>query len=159
MTGDSARAHSAAESRFRVPYRNSSDRSASLIAVDPASLVAVRQAVALLPDRRRCVALPEHTADWLHDLQSHAQALLDDAGYSDLLVMVAHAGCDAGAVALLGEACRLRGVAVTALVIAPDGDGDDAVAHTLAQLRPFAGMIVVAKDTDHIEDMLRALRA
>ena len=145
MTADishSARAHTAAEARFRVPYRNSRDRSASLIALDAASESIVEHAVASLPGRRRCLPL--------------AATPLPT---TDLLVIVAHVGCNAEAAALLGEACRLHNIAVTALLIAPDGTADDAMAHTLSQLRPFASMIVVAKDTDYIEDMLRALRA
>jgi hypothetical protein len=159
LISQSARAHSAAESRFRVPYRNSRDRTASLIALDAASVAVVERAVSEMPQQRRAVNLPAQGADWLQALQSHAQALLDDADRSDLLVMVAHAGGNAEAAALLGEACRIRGVAVTALLIAPEGMPEDAVTHTLSQLRPFASMIVVAKDADYIEDMLRALRA
>ncbi len=120
----------------------------------------VQQAVAHAPERRRLVTLPAAaTADWLETLQVQAQSLLDDAERSDMLVMVAQAGHDAQAGALLGEACRLRGVPVTALVIASADMPDDNVAHTLGQLRPFSTMIVVANGPDYVEDMLMALRA
>lgn len=158
---ESARATSAQESRFRAPYPNSRGRTASLIALDAASIGLVAHAVAQAPDRRRAVVLPlvVKGADWLASLQSHAQALLDDAERSDMLVMVAQAGHDAEAGVLLGEACKLRGVPVTALVIADQDAGTGLVARTLAQLRPFCTMIVVANGPDYVEDMLMALRA
>jgi hypothetical protein len=158
---ESARANSAHEARFRAPYPNSRHRTASLIALDAESVALVAHAVASSPDRRRLVVLPEvaHGPEWFGSLKSHAQALLDDADRSDMLVMVAQAGHDADIATLLGEACRLRGVPVTALVIARPGDGNDLVARTLAQLRPFATMIVVANGPEYVEDMLMALRA
>ncbi len=157
---ESARATSALESRFRAPYPNSRGRTASLIALDSGSVALVAQAVAAAPDRRRLVALSALAgADWMASLQSHAQALLDDAERSDMLVLVAHAGENADAATLLGEACRMRGVPVTALVIAAADTPTERVARTLAQLRPFATMIVVANGPDYVEDMLMALRA
>lgn len=157
---ESARASSAQEARFRAPYANSRGRTASLIALDAGSSALVAHAVALAPERRRLVVLPALVgADGMASLQSHAQALLDDAERSDMLVMVAQAGENADAAILLGEACRLRGVAVTALVIADPKTDTAMVARTLAQLRPFATMIVVANDPDHVADMLMALRA
>jgi hypothetical protein len=157
---ESARATSAQEARFRAPYPNSRGRTASLIALDARSAALVAHAVAAAPGRRRLVALPELAGpDWIASLQSHAQALLDDAERSDMLVMVAQAGENAEAATLLGEACRMRGVPVTALVIAEADTASDLVARTLAQLRPFATMIVVANGPDYVEDMLMALRA
>ena len=160
MTSSSARATTAQESRFRAPYPNSRSRTASLIALDAASDGLVARAVAAQPDRRLRVVLPAPDgADWLANLQSQAQALLDDADRSDMLVMVAAAGHHAEAGVLLGEACRLRGVPVTALVIAEPTTPDDIVAVTLSRLRPFSTMIVVANGPDYVEDMLLALRA
>ena len=157
---ESARATSAEEARFRAPYPNSRGRTASLIALDAGSVALVAHAVAVAPERRRLVVLPELVgSDWMASLQSHAQALLDDAERSDMLVMVAQAGESADAATLLGEACRLRGVPVTALVIADPQTETALVARTLAQLRPFSTMIVVANGPDYVEDMLMALRA
>ncbi len=158
---ESARVTTAAEARFRAPYPNSRSRSASLIALDADSVALVAHAVASAPDRRRQMLLPDvvQGSEWIASLQSHAKALLDDAERSDMVVMVAHAGHGAAAATLLGEACRLRGVPVTALVIAGDAVPTGHVARTLAQLRPFATMIVVANGPDYVEDMLMALRA
>lgn len=157
---ESARATTAAESRFRAPYANSRGRTASLIALDPESVDLVTQAVARAPERRREITLAATAgADWLETLRAQSQALLDDAERSDMLVMVAHAGQNVQAGTLLGEACRLRGVPVTALVMAPVDLPSDVLSHTLAQLRPFATMIVVASGLEYVEDMLLALRA
>jgi len=158
---ESARAISAHEASFRSHYAQSTGRWASLIALDPASEAVVAHAVAALPDRRRAIALSggEPGADWIATLQARAIALLDDAARADLVVMIATAGADAQAGALFGEACRLRGVPVTALVIASLDTPDAMLSHTLAPLRPIASMLVVAQDADYVHDMLQALRA
>ena len=113
------------------------------------------------PDRRRALALSQDVADedWIAQLQARAQTLLDDAARADLVVMIATAGADAQAGALFGEACRLRGVPVTALVIAAPDTPDAALSRTLAPLRPMASMVVVAQGADYVDDMLHALRA
>ncbi len=70
--------------------------------------------------------------------------------------MVPSAGEDVQAAALIGEACQVRRVMTTALVL---GAPDTAGAATLAQLRPWSGMLVAATSEDYIADMLAALRA
>ena len=118
------------------------------------------RAVALVPERRRRIVLQAYSgeAGWIARLQAQAQALIDDVGRSDMLVMVAEAGNDASEGVLLGEACKLRGVPVTVLLIAPESVPVALVARTLAQLRPFSTMIVVANGPEYVEDMLTALR-
>jgi hypothetical protein len=161
MQSESTRVTTAREAAFRQRYAHSRGRVASLIALDPASEAVVRRAVAALPERRRAVALPPTATgdDWIADLQARAQALLDDAARADLVVMLASAGADCQAGALFGEACRLRGVPVTAIILAGEGASDAALARTLAPLRPIATMVVVASGPDYVEDMLLALRA
>jgi hypothetical protein len=73
--------------------------------------------------------------------------------------MVATPGGHAHAAASIGRACRLAGVTTTALVIGADGASDEAVSSTLAQVRPWALMLVVANPADYLHDMLAALRA
>ena len=137
----SARANSAHEAAFRQHYAHSRGRNASLIALDPTSEALVESAVAALPERRRQLRLPATGTD------------------ADMVVVIATAGADAQAAALFGAACRLRGVPVTALVIADAATQDAALARTLGQLRPVATMVVVATGPDYVEDMLLALRA
>ncbi len=158
MQSESSRVTTAREAAFRSHYRQSTGRLASLIALDLASQALVAEAVAMLPDRRRAVSLPmvAESADWIADLHRSAQALLDDASRADLVVLLAHAGADCQAGALFGEACRLHGVPVTAIIIA---SADAEIASSLAQLRPISTMVVVASAADYVEDMLTALRA
>ena len=158
---ESARVTTARESAYRQIYRQSTGRMASLIALDRPSEHIVAQAVAAEPERRRAVVLPpsQTEADWIGALRAQAQALLDDAGRADLVVMVACVGTDTQAGALFGEACRLRGVPVTALVIDNLGGSQAELSRTLAPLRPISSMLVVANGVDYVDDMLAALRA
>jgi len=50
-------------------------------------------------------------------------------------------------------------VTTTALVVGAEGAPDQMVARTLAQVRPWALMLVVASPEDYVADMLVALRA
>jgi len=163
MQSESARVNTAAEYRFRVAAPNSQPRTASLVALDAASLPVVARAVAEAPTRRRQVALTASgdvtLPAWLQTLPGKTRALIDDAERSDMVVMVAHAGYAGHGATLLGEACRLRGVTVTALVLTEPETEDAALSATLQRLRPFATMIVVANGEDYVADMLQALRA
>jgi carbon-monoxide dehydrogenase medium subunit len=65
----------------------------------------------------------------------------------------------AEAAAIIGEACSVKRVMTTALVVGSAATSDEALSKSLAQLRPYAMMVVVANADDYIEDMLTALRA
>jgi hypothetical protein len=47
----------------------------------------------------------------------------------------------------------------TGLILAAASASDEALSRTLAQLRPWALMLVIAGSEEYIEDMLAALRA
>ncbi len=96
---------------------------------------------------------------WLSDLAGRARNLIDEVATADLVVMIATAGDNVPAAALIGDACRARGVMTTALVRATDKVPDRMTSHTLAQVRPHAMMVVAASADDYIADMLTALRA
>ena len=66
---------------------------------------------------------------------------------------------NAEAAALIGEACSLRRVSTTGLIVGSTGKTDAELARTLAQLRPWSLMLVIAGDDQYVEDMLVALRA
>jgi hypothetical protein len=72
---------------------------------------------------------------------------------------VATAGESACAAAIIGEACSVKRVNTTGLIIGGPGTTDEALSKTLAQLRPWSLMLVIASGEDYIEDMLVALRA
>ena len=73
--------------------------------------------------------------------------------------MVASAGGHAQAAAIVGRACSTQRVTTTALVVGAIDAPGNALSKTLAQLRPWSLMVVIASDDDYIEDMLTALRA
>jgi hypothetical protein len=78
---------------------------------------------------------------------------------ADLVVMVATAGQNASAAAIIGEACSVKRVNTTGLIIAGASTSDEALATTLSQLRPWSLMLVIASAEDYVADMLTALRA
>jgi hypothetical protein len=170
MASESARASSAAEARFRIDDPNPRPRVVKVVALDrPSQAVAER----LAQDHWNGASFltvsafsAEPQADgqfsmqaWLSDLSGRTRHLLDEVTGSDLVVMIATAGESVPAAAIIGEACSLRCVTTTALVLGDASASDAALARTLAQLRPWALMLVVASSEDYIADMLTALRA
>jgi hypothetical protein len=61
--------------------------------------------------------------------------------------------------AIIGEACSLKRVMTTALVIGATSASDEALSKTLAQVRPWSLMVVIANADDYIDDILTSLRA
>jgi hypothetical protein len=96
---------------------------------------------------------------WLSDLSGRTRHLLQEIDGADQVVMIAAAGESVPAAGIIGEACSLKRVATTALIIGGDAASDEALSHTLAQLRPWALMLVVASSEAYVADMLRALHA
>jgi len=171
MLSQSARATTAKEAAFRVEYPNSSPRAVKLVALDEASVPVLVRLMRANP--RRAALLPpfpsaEASRDaagtvgaikaQLGDFVTRTKGLIAEIDPADLIVLVATAGGDAPLAAVIGEACQARGVPVTALILDTDGVRDDALAASLARLRPYASMLVVARGYDYIEDMLAALR-
>jgi hypothetical protein len=160
----------AAEARFRVDAPNSTLRVVKVIALDAASDAVVKRlaqrrwnhagfltasAFAGMPD----TAAPFSMRGWLGDLAGRTRSLVEEIGGADHVVVVATAGGNAPAVQMVGEACQAKQVAITALIIADTSVSDAALSRTLAQLRPWALMLVIASAEDYVADMLAALRA
>jgi hypothetical protein len=95
----------------------------------------------------------------LSDLTGNQRSIVDEVNAADLVVMVASAGGNATAASAIGQACSLKRVTTTALIIGTASASDEALAKTLAQLRPWSLMVVMADADDYIEDMMTALRA
>ena len=168
MQSESARMSSAAEARYRIDAPNSKPRSVKVIALDHPSERVVKTlsqqnwnnatfftASAFGDAPRR----GESFAGWLSDLAGRTKNLLDEVNAADLVVMVATAGENAGAASIIGEACSLKRVMTTALVLGGTNISDDVLSKTLAQLRPWSLMLVIASAEEYIADMLTALRA
>jgi len=96
---------------------------------------------------------------WLGDLAGRTKALVEEVATADLVVMVSSAGTCAQAAAVIGEACAVRKVMTMALIIGSEQHSNDELSKTLASLRPFAQMVVIASGDEYIEEMLAALRA
>ncbi|HZR62878.1 MAG TPA: hypothetical protein VFA80_18185 [Xanthobacteraceae bacterium] len=168
MQSESARMSSAAEARFRIDRPNSRPRAVKVIALDAASERVVKElaggpwqnatfltASAFSGAPRR----GEPFSSWLNDLAGRTKDLVDEVNSADLVVMVATAGESAAAAALIGEACGVKHVMTTALILGGATSSDEALSKMLAQLRPHAMMLVISSADEYIADMLTALRA
>jgi hypothetical protein len=172
MVSESARMSSAAEAKFRIETPNSRPRAVKVIALDAASERVVKQlahdswqgATFLTASAFAGAASgtpPERFSlgGWLNDLAGRTKNLVEEIAAADLVVMVASAGENAGAAGMIGEACAVRHVMTTALILGTASSSDEEVSKLLAQLRPHAMMLVISSADEYIKDMLTALRA
>lgn len=170
MDSESARMSSAAEARFRVDYPNSKPRVVKVVALDTPSEQVVKRVAQRAWQRAtfftsiKFEGAPRGGESWsmqawLGDLAGRAKALVEEVAGADLVVMVSTAGSSAQAAAVIGEACAARKVMTMALIIGSEQQSDEALSKTLATLRPYASMLVVANGDEYIEEMLSALRA
>jgi hypothetical protein len=169
MLSESARMNSAAEARFRIQTTNLTSRAIKVIALDTPSENVVKRlaeghwehttfltasALADAPLSEERVSLDE----WLSDLAGHPRDLADEVDKADLIIMVATPGGRAHAAPIIGDACSVKRVMTTGLVVGATSAPEDAVSKTLSQLRPWSLMVVIADPDDYIDDMLIALR-
>ncbi|WP_439552633.1 hypothetical protein [Falsiroseomonas sp.] len=158
MESQSARATTAAESRFRVAKPNSLPRTTAIIPLDPAAAATLAELRDAGWQRAIFVDLDEG-GDWLAELPDRTRALVRAVTEASLVLLVATAGADARAAAIVAEAAQARGRMIAAVVL-DSGDADPAaLERSLAVLRPHATMLVLADGTDYIAAMLEALRA
>jgi hypothetical protein len=161
---------SAAEARFRIDAPNSKPRAIKIIALDQSSERVVKRlaqetwnqasfftasAFSGAPAKGTSFSM----TGWLSDVAGRTKDLMDEVGSADLVVMVATAGENASAAAIIGEACSAKRINTTGLIVSGAGTSDEALSKTLAQLRPWSLMLVIASAEDYIADMLVALRA
>ena len=168
MLSESARMTTAQEARYRISYPNSKPRAVKVVALDPPSEAVVKRLA--LGKWQRATFLTVHDGAppggegwsmkaWLADLAGRTKDLVDEVASADLVVMIASAGTNAEAAAVIAEACNVRKVMTTALIIGSQSKSDEELSKTLASLRPYASMLVIASNDDYIEEMLVALRA
>jgi len=168
MESESTRMSSAQEARFRINAPNSLPRAVKVIALDQPSESVVKRLSksrwngATFFTATAFGAIPrkgESFSGWLSDLAGRTKNLVDEVNTADLVVMIATAGEDVPAGSLIGEACSLKRVMTTGLIVGSAGKSDATLSKTLAQLRPWSLMLVIANAEEYIEDMLLALRA
>jgi len=148
MISESARMSSAAEAAFRVQAPNSLPRRVKVVALDAPSETVVRRLSAESWNHATFFTAATFTGN-----------LSGEVATADLVVMVAAPGGSAHMASAIGQACSRQRVMTTALVIGATSAPDDALSKTLAQLRPWSLMVVMADADNYIDDMLMALRA
>jgi hypothetical protein len=169
MLSESSRMSSAAEARFRINAPNAKPRHVKVIALDRPSEAVVKHLAQLNWNKASFFTTSAFAGEppgrgfsmqgWLSDLAGRTKDLIDEVDGADLVVMVATAGENAQAATLIGEACSLKRVNTTGLIMGGASATDEMLSKTLALLRPWSLMLVIASGEDYIEDMLIALRA
>src|ERR1700759_5535854 len=128
MQSESARMTSAAEAKFRINAPNSKPRAVKVIALDAPSERIVKDLAQSHWNRATFLTASTFSGapqsgerfsmqGWLNDLAGRTKDLIAEVDSADLVVMVATAGENAGAAALIGEACNLKRVMTTALIL------------------------------------------
>ena len=169
LLGSCAKAASAAEVRFRVDYPNSRQRASRIIALDEVSAAVMRRIAEAPSNGARFLTYVSKTTGAkgldslpvdasLSDKDGSAIRLSDELAGADVVVMIAAAGGASDAAAVVGNACFVRGIMTTGLIVAAGGDRAQ-VERTVAALRPYAAMLVVSTSEEYIPEMLSALRA
>ena len=146
MLSESARMSSAAEAAFRIQAQPATSRTVTVAALD-------------LESDRLVGRLAGHSWNGVtffsaSDLARQVEAV----AAADLAVMVTSAGADASAAALIGDACSRRRVPTATFVVRAASATEHALSQTLAQVRPWSLMVVIASDEDYVEDILRSFR-
>jgi len=169
MLSESARMSSAAEARYRIDAPNAKPRHVKVIALDAASEAVIKHLAERRWNRASFFTASAFASappgrgfsmqGWLSDLAGRTKDLIDEVNGADLVVMVATAGENAQAATLIGEACSVKRVNTTGLILGGAHATDQMLSKTLSYLRPWSLMLVIATREDYIEDMLTALRA
>ena len=150
---------SATEARYRIQAPNSKPRSISVIALDASSETILRRLARGAWCHAMFLTASANAGGWLSDLAGRSRDVMDEVDTADLVVMVATPGGHAEAASTIGEACSLKRVMTTALVVGARSASNEATSKTLAQVRPWSLMLVIASPDDYIDDMLVALQA
>jgi hypothetical protein len=171
MLSESARMRSAAEARFRVQAPNSTPRAIKVIALDAAGEAVVKRlagcgwthatffTAASRGEPGEAGGLSPAPDEAVSDLAGHIRSVTNEVETADLVVLIAGPGGYAQAASIIGQACSLRRVMTTGFIVGVTAASENALSKTLAQLRPWSLMVVIADSDDYIDDMLTALRA
>ena len=163
-----AKAATAADARFRVPYPNALTRASRIFALDAgaaeamfaitedpwngAHFLTVGGASEIDPDATGIDDLPLSAPD------GRAVRLSAEIKGADVVVMLASSDSRIGAAEVIAREAYARKIMLAGLVLA-DGLTKHSVDRVVAALRPYASVLVVASENDFIPAMLTALRA
>ena len=168
MLGSCARAATAGEARFRVPYPNAGVRASRIFALDAEAAEAMYAITEEPWNGAHFLTLanprpvdPETTdaADLplAHPDGSRAD-LTDEIEGADVVVLIATRGDNEGAAEVIARAAFHRKIMCAGLALA-GGRAEASVDRVVNSMRRFATVLVVARDHDYIPAMLTALRA
>ncbi len=158
MISESARTTSAAEARFRVQAPNSRPPSITVVALDAAAEAVIRR----LADggwQQATFVVAGSSGDALTDLRGGRLSADEMVQRADLVVLVAGPGGRAQGASIVCEACSRRRVMTTGCVVGAASAPEPELSKTLAQLRPWSLMLVIARGDDYVDAMMTALRA
>lgn len=169
MLSESARMTTAEQARFRIQYPNSQPRTTKIVALDAESAQTLKSFAGFPWNGARFLTFVSATSGGegleelpvdavLADADGKEVRLTEELNGADMVVMVTSEGKRAEAAAAIGNACFVRGIMTTGLVLPRPGQ-EEAVSRTLKNMRPYAAMLVVASGEDYIPEMLTALRA
>jgi len=154
----------AAELRFRVQAPNSLTRATAVIALDVPASAFVRELATGTWNRARFLeaagsAAPIDTDDgWLWTLEGERTSIAGEVEAVDQVIMVAGPGGHAAVATAIGRECSRARVTTTGLIVGATGASDIEISKTLAQLRPWSLMVVMANADEYVGDMMTALR-
>jgi hypothetical protein len=156
---------SAAELRFRVQAPNSLSRATAIVALDTLAEAFVRQLAGQDWNRASFFTSSDpRTAHvdaddgWIWSLDGERTNLAAQVDQSDQVIMVAGPGGRAAAASAIGRECSRKRVMTTGLIVGAAEASDAEVSKTLAQLRPWSLMVVMANADEYVGDMMIALR-
>jgi hypothetical protein len=163
-----ARAASAAEASFRVPYPNSRARASRIFALDEGAAAALRAiteedwaGARFLTAAARGGKDPNVVPIARFALQGpggEPVRLADELAGADLVVLLAATGANAAAAEAIAREASARNIMTAGLALT-DGLARPEVEKVVNCLRPYASVLAVASDNDFIAAMLTALRA
>jgi hypothetical protein len=163
-----ARAASAAEASFRVPYPNSRARASRIFALDEGAAAALRAiteedwaGARFLTAAGRGGEDPTVVPIAGFALQGpHGEPvqLADELAGADLVVLLAATGANGAAAEVIAREASARNIMTAGLALT-DGLATSEVEKVVNCLRPYTSVLAVASDNDFIAAMLTALRA
>ena len=83
---------------------------------------------------------------------------LKETAAADFVVMVTSAGRTPRR-REIGEVCSRRGITTAPVVVRVTSATDEMLSKTLAQVRPWSLMVVVAGDESYLDDLLKSFRS
>lgn len=161
LLNSSGRAATAAEARFRITARQRVPRSSRVVALDArASDVVAQVAAGDWSAVRFLRCRGAGVGDALADLDlvtgdGRPARLNDELADADFVLLVATASEGAGAAAVIGDACAVRGIMTAGVVLGAPAE----IQPTVAALRPYARVLLVTRDPGDVGELLEAVGA